>query len=64
MVWVNQVAIKLVKTMETAIFTHKFIFSFGEGRREAKTFTFKIHGFSELKIGLRKHQKKALKKLE
>ena len=28
-----------------------------------KTFTFKIHGFSELKLKLRKGQKKSLKKL-
>ena len=62
-VWVKQVAIKLVKAIETSIFTRKFIFSSEEGRGEEKTFTFKIHVFSELKIGLRKHQKKALKKL-
>jgi hypothetical protein len=62
-VWVKQVAIKLVKAIETSIFTHKFIFSSGEGRGEEKTFTFKIHCFSELKIKLRKGQKKSLKKL-
>ncbi|MBG6061185.1 hypothetical protein IWX83_000961 [Flavobacterium sp. CG_9.1] len=36
-----------------------------EREREAqKNFTFKIHGFSKLKIKLRKGQKKCLKKLE
>jgi hypothetical protein len=62
-VWVKQVAIKLVKAIETAIFTHKLIFFSGEGGGEEKTFTFKIHCFSDLKFKLRKHQKKALKKL-
>ena len=62
-VWVKQVAIKRVKAIETTIFTHKFIFSFGECRGEEKTFTFKIHCFSDLKFKLRKHQKKVFKKL-
>ncbi|MGO4819667.1 hypothetical protein, partial [Flavobacterium sp. W22_SRS_FP1] len=43
---------------------HKVPLSFGEGRGEEKTFVFKTHDFSNLKLKLRKGQKKALRKLE
>jgi len=50
--------------MKSTIFVDKITLSYGEGRGEEKTSSFKKHDISKLKIKLRKHQKKTLKKLE